>query len=61
MKNGTGSVGQGEPPVDKAQCTLKMSKSDFQLMFAGKLKTTAAFMSGKLKIQGSYLYSCCSS
>ncbi|CAF0925026.1 unnamed protein product [Adineta steineri] len=52
MKNDNGSVGQGEPPSGKAQCTFKMSKSDFQSMFAGKLKPTAAFMSGKLKIQG---------
>jgi putative sterol carrier protein len=56
MKNGNGSVGQGEPPSGKAQCTFKMSKSDFQLMFGGKLKPTAAFMGGKLKIQGK-LYS----
>ncbi|CAF2421363.1 unnamed protein product [Rotaria sp. Silwood2] len=52
MKNDNGSVGQGEPPSGKAQCTFKMLKSDFQLMFAGKLKPTAAFMGGKLKIQG---------
>ncbi|CAF1257344.1 unnamed protein product [Adineta steineri] len=52
MKNDNGSVGQGEPPSGKAQCTMKMSKTDFQSMFAGKLKPTAAFMGGKLKIQG---------
>jgi putative sterol carrier protein len=52
MKNDNGSVGQGDPPSGKAQCTLKMSKTDFQSMFAGKLKPTAAFMGGKLKIQG---------
>jgi putative sterol carrier protein len=52
MKNGNGSAGKGEPPSDKAQCTFKMSKNDFQSMFAGKLKPTAAFMGGKLKIQG---------
>ena len=52
MKNAPGSVGQGDPPSGKAQCTMKMSKADFQLMFTGKLKPTAAFMGGKLKIQG---------
>ncbi|CAF3732611.1 unnamed protein product [Adineta steineri] len=52
MKNDNGSVGQGEPPSGKAQCTFKMSKSDFQSMFAGKLKPAAAFLGGKLKIQG---------
>jgi NAD(P)-dependent dehydrogenase (short-subunit alcohol dehydrogenase family)/putative sterol carrier protein len=52
MKNDNGSVGQGDPPSGKAQCTFKMSKNDFQAMFAGKLKPTAAFMGGKLKIQG---------
>ena len=52
MKNAPGSVGQGEPPSGKAQCTMKMSKADFQLMFTGQLKPTTAFMGGKLKIQG---------
>ncbi|CAF1017264.1 unnamed protein product [Rotaria magnacalcarata] len=52
MKNGDGSVGKGEPTAGPAQCTMTMSKGDFQLMFAGKLKPTAAFMGGKLKIKG---------
>ncbi|CAF4396349.1 unnamed protein product [Rotaria socialis] len=52
MKNGDGSAGKGEPAAGPAQCTMTMSKSDFQLMFAGKLKPTAAFMGGKLKIKG---------
>ncbi|CAF4839391.1 unnamed protein product, partial [Rotaria magnacalcarata] len=46
MKNGDGSVGKGEPTAGPAQCTMTMSKGDFQLMFAGKLKPTAAFMGG---------------
>jgi len=50
LKNG--QVGSGEPTAEKAQVTMKMSKNDFQSMFAGKLKPTAAFMGGKLKIQG---------
>lgn len=57
MKTGSGSVGQGEPPGGKAQCTMTMSKKDFQLMFAGKLKPTAAFMGGKLKIKGFVFFS----
>ncbi len=52
MKNDNGSAGEGDPPSGKAQCTFKMSKKDFESMFAGKLKPTAAFMDGKLKIQG---------
>lgn len=54
MKNDNGSAGQGDAPSGKAQCTFKMSKKDFQSMFAGKLKPTAAFMGGKLKIQGRF-------
>jgi putative sterol carrier protein len=54
MKNDSGSAGEGDPPSGKPQCTFKMSKKDFQSMFAGKLKPTAAFMGGKLKIQGKF-------
>ena len=35
-----------------ADCTVKISKSDFLDMAAGKLNATAAFMSGKIKIDG---------
>lgn len=52
MKNDKGSAGRGEPPSGNAQCTFQMSKENFQSMFAGKLKPTAAFMGGKLKIKG---------
>ncbi|KAJ8305355.1 hypothetical protein KUTeg_015900 [Tegillarca granosa] len=51
LKNGSGSIGQGESP-DKAQCTMTLDSADFNSMFSGKLKPVAAFMSGKLKIQG---------
>lgn len=51
LKNGSGSVGQGEPPA-KADVVMKMDSSDFSKMFSGKLKPTMAFMSGKLKIKG---------
>lgn len=51
LKNGSGSVGKGEPPVP-ADATLIMDTNDFIKMFRGKLKATAAFMTGKLKIRG---------
>ena len=35
-----------------AQCTMVLSMENFMSMAAGELDGTAAFMSGKLKIQG---------
>ncbi|KAL3870087.1 hypothetical protein ACJMK2_042700 [Sinanodonta woodiana] len=51
LKNGRGSVGQGEAS-EPAQCTMTMDSEDFTKMFTGKLKPTTAFMLGKLKIKG---------
>ncbi|WP_246017781.1 SCP2 sterol-binding domain-containing protein [Mesobacillus subterraneus] len=34
-------------------CTLKLTDKNFKKMIMGKLNGTAAFMTGKLKIQGS--------
>lgn len=51
LKSGSGSVGPGQPPV-KADVIMKMDSGDFTKMFAGKLKPTLAFMSGKLRIKG---------
>lgn len=51
LRTGSGSAGQGEPSV-KADVVMKMDSGDFSKMFAGKLKPTLAFMSGKLKIKG---------
>jgi len=51
MATGNGSCGQGAPP-STADCTMTMDSADFISMFKGKLKPTAAFMGGKLKIQG---------
>ncbi|KAJ8286479.1 hypothetical protein GJAV_G00039680 [Gymnothorax javanicus] len=51
LKNDSGSVGSGEPPV-KADVVMSMDSADFTKMFSGKLKPTMAFMSGKLKIKG---------
>merc|ERR1711971_132776 len=51
LKNGAGSCGQGESPV-AVDASFKMSSANFGKMFAGKLKPTAAFMTGRLKIEG---------
>ncbi|KAJ8402068.1 hypothetical protein AAFF_G00373030 [Aldrovandia affinis] len=51
LKNDAGSAGSGEPPV-KPDVVMTMDSSDFVKMFAGNLKPTMAFMSGKLKIKG---------
>jgi len=51
MKNSPGSCGEGKPASD-ADATLTLTSNNFQKMFAGQLKPTAAFMSGRLKISG---------
>ncbi|XP_075885148.1 hydroxysteroid dehydrogenase-like protein 2 [Nelusetta ayraudi] len=51
LKSGAGSTGEGQPPA-KADVFMSMDSGDFTKMFAGKLKPTLAFMSGKLKIKG---------
>jgi len=51
LKNGSGACGQGASPVP-ADANFKMTSVNFGKMFAGKLKPTAAFMTGKLKIEG---------
>ncbi|KAJ8347188.1 hypothetical protein SKAU_G00285890 [Synaphobranchus kaupii] len=51
LKNDAGSAGSGEPSV-QADVVMSMDSSDFVKMFAGNLKPTMAFMSGKLKIKG---------
>ncbi|PKR83778.1 SCP2 sterol-binding domain-containing protein [Heyndrickxia camelliae] len=39
--------------LKEPQCTLKMKVSDFKKFLQGKINSTAAFMMGKLKIDGS--------
>ena len=42
-------VSTADAPAD---CTITMSMEDFQEMVAGELNPTAAFMQGKMKIDG---------
>ncbi|XP_078427274.1 hydroxysteroid dehydrogenase-like protein 2 [Cetorhinus maximus] len=51
LKNESGSIGYGSFP-GKADVLMSMSSEDCVKMFAGKIKPTMAFMSGKLKIKG---------
>ncbi|XP_054882461.1 hydroxysteroid dehydrogenase-like protein 2 isoform X2 [Poeciliopsis prolifica] len=51
LKSGSGSTGPGEPPA-KADVVMTMDSGDFTKMFAGQLKPTMAFMTGKLRIKG---------
>lgn len=43
------SVSTADAPAD---CTITMSMSDFQDLISGDLNPTAAFMQGKMKIDG---------
>lgn len=36
----------------EADCTITISKEDFEALAAGELNPTMAFMSGKLKVEG---------
>ncbi|MBL4634796.1 MAG: SDR family NAD(P)-dependent oxidoreductase, partial [Kofleriaceae bacterium] len=55
IKNGGGSVGEGE--TVKPECTLKLSDSDFMGMTSGALDPQALFFEGKLKIGGNVMAS----
>ena len=43
------SVSTADAPAD---CTITMSLDDFQDLIAGELNPTAAFMQGKMKVDG---------
>merc|ERR1719259_682202 len=48
---GEGGCGQGEPE-GKVDVTFSLKADVFHKMFAGELKPTSAFMSGKMKMKG---------
>lgn len=50
LQDGKASIAQGAG--EGVQCTLKMSFKNFKKFLAGQLNGTAAFMMGKLKIDG---------
>lgn len=50
LQDGKASIVEGAG--EGVQCTLKMSFKNFKKFLAGKLNGTAAFMMGKLKIDG---------
>jgi putative sterol carrier protein len=43
------SISTTDAPAD---CTIKLSLSDFEDLISGDLSPTSAFMSGKIKIEG---------
>lgn len=51
LKSGKGRCGRGDGGV-QPDATLTMDSKHFFDMFAGKIKATTAFMTGKLKING---------
>jgi putative sterol carrier protein len=51
ISEGTARVVEGSEATP--DCTLKLSDNNFKKMIMGKLNGTAAFMTGKLKVQGS--------
>ncbi|MEH7884049.1 SCP2 sterol-binding domain-containing protein [Bacillus sp. JJ1609] len=48
-----GSTRVVEGSTESADCTLRLSDKNFKKMIMGKLNGTAAFMTGKLRVQGS--------
>lgn len=43
------TVSTSDGPAD---CTIKISKDNFEQLIAGELNPTAAFMTGKIKVEG---------
>jgi len=55
LKNGSGNVVNGKDAELDSDVVMSLSKDDFIDMFDGKLNSTAAFMQGKLKIDGNMM------
>ena len=43
------TVSTTDAPTD---CTIKLSREDFEALLAGDLNPTSAFMTGKIKVEG---------
>jgi sterol carrier protein 2 len=54
LKNGCGSVRKGE--VEKSDCTITISESDFVGMMIGTVNSQQLFMQGRLKVKGAMNY-----
>ena len=54
LKNGSGSVCLGH--VEKSDCIITVSESDFVGMLTGKVNSQQLFMQGKLKVKGTMSY-----
>ncbi len=52
LKNGEGSVGEGQPPGGNEDVTLTMNEDDLQSLFAGQTSAFTAYMRGDLQIDG---------
>ena len=50
--DGTGEGNTVSAEDKTAECTVKIAKDHFQAMLDGKLNPMAAFMTGKLKVEG---------
>lgn len=50
LKPGSGLVGEGE--AESFNCKLQLAAADFKDMVEGKLNGAAAFMRGKLRVEG---------
>jgi len=54
LKNGNGSVREGEGKTD---CSIELTDDDFVKLMNGQLDPQMAFMNGKLKIKGNLMLS----